>query len=215
MSPLRNSSTRPDARSQRRDASSCAPDQRAGAWRRPYNRLRQELDSTTERLERSRRVIEAAEKAANTLRVDRRQLRDLRPMPRVHRWLGKAVKQLQRAALDFGETARVLEYDFEAAASPLLTAASVEIAALMRETVSLSVRFRGAIDSVLLARESGLLPEPVVEPVRTTTPVRRGRTAVRKPVLQHHDRQPLGNAASAFRTASPTRGPPALSFPTR
>jgi hypothetical protein len=213
MSRASNSSTRPDARSKRRDASSCAPEPRAGAWRRPYNRLRQELDSTTERLERSRRVIEAAEKAATTLRVDYRQLRDLRPMPRVHGWLCKTVKRLQRAALDVGETARILEHDFEAAASPLLAAACADLAALMRETVSLSVRFRGAIDSVLLARESGLLPEPAAEPVRTTTPVRRGRTAVRKPVRQQHDRQPLGNGATAFRTASPTRGPPTFSFP--
>jgi len=136
-------------------------------------------------------------------------------MPRVHGWLCKTVKRLQRAALDFGETARILEHDFEVAAPPLLAAASVELAALMRETVSLSVRFQGAIDSVLLARESGLLPEPAPEPVRTQTPVRRGRTAVSKPVHPHHGRQPLGNAATAFRTASPTRGPPARSFPTR
>jgi hypothetical protein len=214
MSRARNSSTRPDARSIRRDPS-CAPDPKLGAWRRPYNRLRQELDATAQRLERSRRVVEAAEKAATTLRVDRRQLRDLEPMPRVHGWLCKTVKRLQRAALDFGETARILDHDFEAAAAPLLVAASVDLAALMRDTVSLTVRFQGAIDSVLLATESGLLPVPAAEPVPFHPPVRRGRIAVTKPVRQHHDRQPLGNAATAFRTASPTRGPPALSFPTR
>jgi hypothetical protein len=213
MSRASNSSTpRPDARTARRDPS-CAPDPRPGGWRRPYDRLRASLDSTARRLERSRRVVEAAEEVATTLRVDRRQLRILEPMPQVHRWLCKAVNRLQRAAQEFGETARILEYDFEEAARPLLAAASLDLAALMAETVSLTVRFQGAIDSVLLASESGLLPVPAAEPIPFIPPIRRGRPAVTKPVRQQHDRQPLGKAATEFRTASPTRGPPALSLP--
>jgi len=211
MSRASNSSTpRPDARTTRRDPA-CAPDPPAGGWRRPYDRLRHSLDATAQRLQRSRRVVEAAEEVATTLRVDRRQLRILEPMPQVHRWLCKAINRLQRAAQEFGETARILEYDFEDAAPPLLAAASVDLAALMAETVSLTVQ--GAIDSVLLASESGLLPVPAAEPVPTHAPVRRGRATVTKPVRQQHDRQPLGNGATAFRTASPTRGPPTFSFP--
>jgi hypothetical protein len=213
MSRASNSNTpRPDARSTGRGPSS-APDPRPGGWRRPYDRLRASLDSTARRLERSRRVVEAAEEVATTLRVDRRQLRILEPMPQVHRWLCKAINRLQRAAQEFGETARILEYDFEEAAPRLLAAASLDLAALMAETVSLTVRFQGAIDSVLLASESGLLPVPAAEPVPTHAPVRGGRATVTKPVRQQHDRQPLGNAATAFRTASPTRGPPTFSFP--
>jgi hypothetical protein len=212
MSRLRNSSIRQDARSER-PAPACAPDPRPGAWRRPYNRLRRDLDSVAQRLQRARTVVEAAEKASMTLRVDRRQLRDLRPMPRVGGWLSKAVHRLQRAARELGETARILEFQFEDGAPPLLLVASVDLGALLRETATLGLRFKGAIDSILLASESGLLPRPVAEPVAFAPPVRRGRAAVRKPV-QHYNRQPLGNAAVSFRTACPTRAPPARSFPT-
>jgi hypothetical protein len=212
MSRSRNSSTpRPDANT-RRDPS-CAAEPRPGGWRRPYDRLRRSLAATAERLERSRVVVEAAEKVSTTLRVDRRQLRVLEPMPRVHRWLDKAVHRLHRAALEFGDTARILDHQWDPAGSALLAAASIDLGALMRETVSLTLRFRGAIDSVLLASASGLLPVPAAEPVRFHSPVRRDRNAVTTPVRQHDGRQPLGTAALSFRTVSPTRGPPALSLP--
>ena len=193
-------------------------DRRSEQWRKPFRRVQSELRSTTTRLQRAERTIAAGERVlAGCSPEGRRQRRDLRPLPNLHRCLINATNRLIRGQRAISHTiARVIPFPQRAnGASDALFEAQTELLVRLRETGMLILRLEDLLAATRspagpLARVSLLLPAEDAEPEPVTV---RGSDDAAEIAPDHPPyRCPLGNAVSAARRVSPGRAPPALSF---
>jgi hypothetical protein len=178
-------------------------ERRSEPWRKPFRRVQSELRTTTARLEKARRTIEAGERFLANCRVENRQhWRDLRPLPNLHRCLINATNRLIRGQRAITHTiARIIEFPQRSnAASAALFEAQTELFARLRETGLPIVRLEDLLaatrsSSGPLARFSLLAPDPETD--SDTAIIRRGSDA--EPALPDYPpyRHPLGDTASA------------------
>lgn len=202
-----------------RPRSGSRADRRSEPWRKPFRRVQSELRSTTARLERARRTIDASERLLAGGRVEgRRHERDLRPLPNLHRCLINATNRLIRGQRAISHTvARILPFPQHAtSASAALYEAQTQLFLRLRETGLLILRLEDLAAATRnpsgpLARFSLLLPAG--EAGTDTATTRRGSDDATAETRSYPPyRCLLRNPASAARRVSRGRAPPALSF---
>jgi len=176
-------------------------------------RIERNVFATARRLERMEQVLQAGEEFVRRAGFDdRRQLRELRPLPRICGWLCEAADRLHRVARDLQETTALLREapELPGDAPGALLQATDDFLEQSRQLVLLWSRLDGLLARFGVARAVGGVFAGIV-PATETRIVRRGRDrAPAIPVSHPRHRRSHGNAASAARRICRGRAPPAL-----